>query len=134
MEVISFFLEAGAPVDLPSKAELSQRPIHWAAANGHEAVVHLLLEAGVPPNVEDQRGCTPLILAAQNGHTPLCCYLIVSGAQPSLCDVEGDNALHWAAFQGRPPTHPQCVSEVVCGSLSGQTELQVPAQVLILPS
>lgn len=34
-------------------------PLSWAAANGHEAVVRLLLEKGVDPKSTDSEGRTP---------------------------------------------------------------------------
>ncbi|KAG8454115.1 hypothetical protein GDO86_000671 [Hymenochirus boettgeri] len=87
-------------MDLPSQAELGQCPIHWVAVCGCIATVNILLKAGVSVDVEDQKGCTPLITAAQYGHTALCCYLIGKGAKKNLFDLEGDTALHWAAFKG----------------------------------
>ncbi|XP_040186594.1 probable protein S-acyltransferase 23 [Rana temporaria] len=100
VELIGLFVDSKGPVDLPSQSESSQHPIHWAAVNGCIAVVDLLVKAGVSLDVEDQKGCTPLITAAQYGQTALCCYLIGKGAKVHLCDLEGDNALHWAAFKG----------------------------------
>lgn len=100
VELIGLFVDSKGPVDLPSQSESGQHPIHWAAVNGCIAVVDLLVKAGVSLDVEDQKGCTPLITAAQYGQTALCCYLIGKGAKVHLCDLEGDNALHWAAFKG----------------------------------
>ncbi|KAM4807711.1 uncharacterized protein WCC33_017137 [Rhinophrynus dorsalis] len=100
VELIELFVDYKGPVDLRSQAELGQCPIHWAAVNGSIAVVDILLNAGVSLDVEDQKGCSPLITAAQYGQTALCCYLIERGAKLHLCDSEGDSALHWAAFKG----------------------------------
>ncbi|KAM4707343.1 uncharacterized protein O3C94_005466 [Discoglossus pictus] len=100
VEIMEMFVDCKGPVDLQSQAELGQRPIHWAAVNGHIAVVDFLLKAGVSVDVDDQKGCTPLITAAQYGQTALVCYLIGKGARVYLCDSEGDTALHWAAFKG----------------------------------
>ncbi|XP_066429869.1 uncharacterized protein [Eleutherodactylus coqui] len=100
MELMGLFVDCKGPVDLPSQSKTEQRPIHWAAVNGYIPVVDLLVKSGVCVDVEDQKGCTPLITAAQYGHTALCCYLIGKGAKVHLCDLEGDTALHWAAFKG----------------------------------
>ncbi|XP_069600030.1 uncharacterized protein [Ranitomeya imitator] len=100
VELMGLFVDCKGPVDLPSQSETGQHPIHWAAVNGYICVVDLLVKAGVSIDVEDQKGCTPLITAAQYGHTALCCYLIGKGAKVYVCDLEGDTALHWAAFKG----------------------------------
>ncbi|XP_078532927.1 uncharacterized protein LOC144818921 [Lissotriton helveticus] len=99
-EILQYFLNCEGPVDEPSRAELGQKPIHWAAVSGDISATDLLLKAGVSLEVEDQKGCTPLITAAQYGQTALCCYLISKGAKLHACDSDGDNALHWAAFKG----------------------------------
>ncbi|RKK65963.1 hypothetical protein BFJ69_g15821, partial [Fusarium oxysporum] len=54
-------------VDVDSKDKHSQTPLSWAAMNGHEAVVKLLL-AKTSANTEDTIGRTPLSWAAMNGH------------------------------------------------------------------
>ncbi|XP_032870954.1 probable protein S-acyltransferase 23 isoform X1 [Amblyraja radiata] len=94
------YLVLRLPVNLPTRSEPVQRPIHWAAVKGHITAVDILLQAGVSPDERDQRGCTPLILASQFGHIALCCHLMRKGVSLQVCDSQGDNALHWAASQG----------------------------------
>lgn len=60
----------------------------------------LKFQKGVPVDIRDHKGCTPLIVAAQYGQTSLAAYLIGKGAALYLTDVEGDTALHWASFKG----------------------------------
>ncbi|KAJ4857386.1 ankyrin repeats (3 copies) domain-containing protein [Trichoderma breve] len=43
-------------------------PLSWAAKNGHETVVKLLLEQGAEVDSKDNGEQTPLSLAAENGH------------------------------------------------------------------
>jgi ankyrin repeat protein len=61
--VIKLLLETGK-VDVDSKDKGGRA---WAARNGHEAAVKLLLEKGVDVESKDQRGRTPLLWAAR-GH------------------------------------------------------------------
>lgn len=44
-------------------------PLHFAAANGHEKVVTLLLQYGAHPTRADKHGIIPEVLARQNGWT-----------------------------------------------------------------
>ncbi|GCB21065.1 ankyrin repeat domain-containing protein 50 [Aspergillus awamori] len=49
-------------------SEQGLTPLSWAARNGHEAVVKLLLETKTDINIKDSRGRTPLSWAARDGH------------------------------------------------------------------
>lgn len=99
--ILRFIIECKGSINEPSRNEPGARPIHWACVNGHIAIVDILVQAGVPLDVMDNKGCTPLTVAAQYGQTMLAAYLMGKGAQKQLVDKDGDNALHWAAFKGK---------------------------------
>ncbi|KAL7962115.1 hypothetical protein V8C34DRAFT_311341 [Trichoderma compactum] len=54
-------------------------PLSWAAKNGHDTVVNLLLEQGAEIESKDNGGQTPLSLAAENGHEAAVRLLIEKG-------------------------------------------------------
>jgi ankyrin repeat protein len=60
----------GNVVDINATNRDGRTPLSWAARNGNEAVVKLLLETGkVDSDSKDKEyGLTPLSLAAENGH------------------------------------------------------------------
>ena len=89
-----------ANVDPDIKDSDSQTPLHWAARNGHEAVVRLLLDSGADPDIEDIYGRTPLHLAAWNGHEVVTKLLLDNGADPDVKDDDGETPLHCAASDG----------------------------------
>ena len=55
-------------VDVNSKSIARRPTIFWAAAQGHEDIVRLLLEAGADRSLEDIDGKTPLSMAKENRH------------------------------------------------------------------
>jgi len=57
--------------DTPN-TKYGQTALSWAAYNGHEGIVKLLLEReDFNPNSSDKFGQTPLTLAAKNRHDPV---------------------------------------------------------------
>ena len=60
------FLEGGAEVDAKDP-DWKLTPLYYAAENGHEAVVQLLLEKGAVVVVKEHYGSTSLSAAAMNG-------------------------------------------------------------------
>jgi hypothetical protein len=76
-------------------------PLSWAAGNGNEAVIRLLLENGANLESRDDGGRTPLSWAAQNGHEAVTKLLLKKGANPESKDDGGRTPLSWAADRGR---------------------------------
>ena len=79
-------------------------PLSWAAQNGHEAVVRLLVERnGIDINSRDSYyRKTPLMWAAENGHESIVQLLIESDGVDINCQDTYDEktALMWAAEDG----------------------------------
>ena len=62
-------LLAGAGADVNAHAANGLTPLHFAAWNGHGAVVRLLLALGADPTAKDSTGRTPYELAAGSQKT-----------------------------------------------------------------
>lgn len=64
--------------------------LSWAARNGHEATVELLLQSGADTELA-YLGLTPLSYAAENGHKAVVGMLLAYGAQTRSCHQDYQN-------------------------------------------
>ena len=97
---MSILLEKGAKAD--SKDSNDRTPLSWAAENGHEAVIKLLLaREGVDAESKDSYGQTPLLKAAGRGHEAVVKLLLArEGVDAKSKDKYGQTPLLLAAGRG----------------------------------
>ncbi|KAL6806932.1 ankyrin repeat-containing domain protein [Trichoderma sp. SZMC 28013] len=62
--------------------EMEETPIYWAAYNGHEEAVKLLLQHGAESNRYNATGLTPLHEAAIRNHAAVAQALLIAGVDP----------------------------------------------------
>uniref|UniRef100_A0A4W5QL37 Euchromatic histone-lysine N-methyltransferase 1a n=1 Tax=Hucho hucho TaxID=62062 RepID=A0A4W5QL37_9TELE len=75
-------------------------PLHAAAAEGHQEVCHMLVQAGANLDMFDEEQRTPLMDACENNHLDTVKYLLRAGAALSHKDIKGSTCLHLAAKLG----------------------------------
>lgn len=84
-------IERGADVNKPGWA-----PLHYAATNGHLAVMQLLIDENAYLDAESPNGSTPLMMAAHYGTPSAVKLLLESGADPTLKNNLGLTAIDFA--------------------------------------
>jgi len=77
-------------------------PLHYAATNGHLAIIELLLENHAYIDAESPNGTTPLMMAAHYGTPAAVKLLLEAGADPSLRNQLGLSAIDFANRANRP--------------------------------
>ncbi|KAI9034798.1 uncharacterized protein KD926_005463, partial [Aspergillus affinis] len=78
-------------------------PLSYAAKNGHEAVVKLLLEHGASTCLRDSNGRTSLLWATLHDNIPAIALLVEHSASIVSMDVYGDTPLRWARINNSEP-------------------------------
>lgn len=84
-------IDRGADVNKPGWA-----PLHYAATNGHVAVMVLLLEEHAYIDAVSPNGTTPLMMAAHYGTAEAVRLLLEAGADPMLSNDQGLSAVDFA--------------------------------------
>ena len=125
----------GRYINLNTSDRGGRTPLSWAAGNGYEGIVKLLLEQeDVSPDTGGAvSGQTPLFWAARNGHDGIVELLLArKDVNPDSSDWDGRAPLSWAAGNGhegivrrlleREDVNPNGSSE------SGETPLSLAAR------
>ena len=100
-EIVAGFVEVEG-CDINQRDCVGNTPLVWAAQNGHEGVLKILLgRDGVNPNELDKYGQTPLCWAAYNGCEGVVKMLLGrDDVNPNELDKYGQTPLCWAAHNG----------------------------------
>jgi len=101
VEVVVALIEVGG-YDINGEGYRGCTPLSWAAYNGHEEVVKILLGRGeVIPDKGNKLGQTPLLEAARNGHQEVVKILLgCEEVSPDKPDESGRTPLFYAAEKG----------------------------------
>jgi len=101
VEIVAGLVEVEG-CDINQKDCVGNTPLVWAASNGREGVVKILLgRCDVTPDKPDRGGKTPLLCAAQNGHEGVVKMLLErNDVNPDKPNKYGRTALFNAALNG----------------------------------
>jgi uncharacterized protein len=72
-------------------------PLHYAATNGHDDIVKILLDHSAYIDAGSPNGTTPLMMAARGGHLSTCKLLLDEGADLRIKNQIGMTAADFAA-------------------------------------
>jgi len=105
----------------------------YAASMGHARTAAKLISLGVPLDVRNANGETPVCVAAVNGQQQVLSMLVKAGANVNVVDNDGFSPLMRAAANG----YPECVRVLLFGRASthgrnahGETVFDVTRSVL----
>ncbi len=81
------------PLNINHQDSHGMTALHWAAAQGHNDIVKLLLDFGANINLQNAEGNTPLHLAARNGNVSTVRLLLARGANATIVNRQGQTPL-----------------------------------------
>ena len=94
-------LLAGANADRPNAKGAT--PLHFAAKNGEEECVSILLKAGAAKESRiHSSGLTPYLVAVKRGQTKCASLLVEAGSDVTACDTRGRDARLLEEFFSKP--------------------------------
>ncbi|ARQ69328.1 ankyrin repeat domain-containing protein [Streptomyces marincola] len=91
--------ESNEPAHDPEVLQLASK-IFDLARQGDTATVAAYVDAGVPPNLSNDKGDTLLMLAAYHGHPDTVTALLDRGADASRVNDKGQTPIAGAVFKG----------------------------------
>ncbi|KAI8798917.1 integrin-linked protein kinase-like isoform X1 [Biomphalaria glabrata] len=74
--------------------------LHWAAREGRDNVVEMLIKRGARINATNMGDDTPIHLAAAHGHREVVIMLLQNKANVNAINEHGNTPLHYACFWG----------------------------------
>ena len=95
------FLPKSKGINVNARDKDGRTPLHYAARQGCDEVVNLLITRGANVNAKNKIGNTPLHLATQLGQGKAARLLIQEGAKVNARDQESRTPLHLAAQLGQ---------------------------------
>nr|WP_237165334.1 ankyrin repeat domain-containing protein [Pandoraea vervacti] len=98
-------------------------PLHYAATNGHDDIVKMLLDASAYVDAESPNGTTPLMMAARGGHITTCKVLLDGGA-----DVRLKNQLKMTAVDFARQANHKEIADGLAKRLAETPALPAPAR------
>jgi ankyrin repeat protein len=96
LDIAARLIQKGADVNKTGWA-----PLHYAASNGHLAIMRLLLDNHAYIDAESPNGTTPLMMAALYGTAAAVKLLLEAGADPLLKNQQGLTAINFAQRASR---------------------------------
>ncbi|XP_034027154.1 histone-lysine N-methyltransferase EHMT1-like [Thalassophryne amazonica] len=100
IQKVIHLLVDGKDPNYSMEGQNKRTPLHASAAEGHQEICHILVQAGANLDVYDEEQRTPLMVACQNNHLDTVKYLLRAGAAVSCKDLMGFTCLHLSAKLG----------------------------------
>ncbi|XP_044218862.1 histone-lysine N-methyltransferase EHMT1a [Thunnus albacares] len=100
LQKVIHLLVDGKDPNFLMEGQNKRTPLHAAAAEGHQEICHMLVQAGANLDMSDEEQRTPLMAACENNHLETVKYLLRAGAAVSHKDIMGFTCLHLAAKLG----------------------------------